>query len=152
MVAPSRIPRAPGDRVKTDRRDAQNLAVLHRSGDLSPVWVPDEAHEAMRDLIRARMDASNQLMTSRQQLLAFLLRHGRVYESGRKYWTFRHREWLGKQSFDEAAQNAVFQDYVEAVWAAEDRRNALVKRIETLVPTWSLGELVGALRCFPGWK
>lgn len=150
VVAPSRIPRAPGDRIKTDRRDAQNLAVLHRSGDLTRVWVPDEAHEAMRDLIRARLDATKQLMVARQQLLAFLLRHGRNYEGGRKYWTVRHRDWLGKQSFNEAAQNAVFQDYVEAVFVATDRRNSLVKRIELLLPAWSLGDLVHALRCFRG--
>jgi transposase len=68
--------------VKTDRRDAQKLAVLHRSGDLTRVWVPDPVHEAMRDLVRARLDAVMALMRARQQLLAFLLRHGRTYEKG----------------------------------------------------------------------
>ena len=150
VVAPSRIPRAPGDRIKTDRRDAQRLAVLHRSGDLTRVWVPGATHEAMRDLVRARLDASMQLMRCRQQLLAFLLRHGRLYESGKVHWTFRHRRWLSAQSFDEPAQNIVFQDYVEAVWAATDRKDALVKRIEELVPEWKLGKLVAALRCIRG--
>jgi transposase len=150
VVAPSRIPRASGDRVKTDRRDAQRLAVLHRAGDLCAVWVPDEQHEAMRDLVRARLDATGQLMCSRQQLLGFLLRHSRIYEAGRKHWTFRHRRWLSQQSFDQPAQNAVFQDYVEAVWAAQNRRYALILRIEELLPDWTLGPLVSALRCFRG--
>ena len=79
VAATSMIPRKPGERIKTDRRDSQKLAILHRSGDLTRVWVPDAAHEALRDLVRARIDASMQLMRSRQQLLAFLLRHGRSY-------------------------------------------------------------------------
>ena len=79
VVAPSLISRKPRDRIKTDRRDAAKLAVQHRSGDLTAVWVPDEIYEAMRDLVRARIDAVMQLMRARQQLLAFLLRHGRTY-------------------------------------------------------------------------
>lgn len=150
VIAPSRIPKAPGDKIKTDRRDAQKLAVLHRSGDLVSVWVPDETHEAMRDLVRARTDAMIALSRARQQLLAFLLRHGRIYESGRKYWTQRHRQWLAGQNFTEPAQCVVFQDYVEAVWTATDRRDALVKRIKELLPSWSLGPIVAALRCFRG--
>ena len=114
VVAPSRIPMAAGDRVKTDRRDAQRLAVLHRAGELTAVWVPDATHEAMRDLVRARLDAMLHLMRARQQLLAFLLRHGRVYEAGRKPWTGRHRRWLSAQSFQEPAQNIVFQDFAPA--------------------------------------
>ena len=77
VVAPSLIPRKPGDRVKTDRRDAINLAKLHRAGELSPVWVPDPAHEAIRDLVRARLAAVRVLRQARQQLSGFLLRHGR---------------------------------------------------------------------------
>ena len=148
--APSRIPIVPGDRVKTDRRDAQRLAVLHRAGELTAVWVPDETHEAMRDLVRARLDAMLHLMRARQQLLAFLLRHGRVYEAGRKPWTCRHRRWLSAQSFEEPAQNIVFQDYVEAVWTGVERRDALIARIAELVPAWSLGHQVEALRSFRG--
>jgi len=150
VVAPSKIPMASGDRVKTDRRDAQRLAVLHRSGDLTRVWVPDEAHEAMRDLVRARLDAMMHLMRNRQQLLAFLLRHGRIYETGKTHWTLRHRRWLSTQGFKQPAQNAVFQDYVEGVWTAEERQKSLIKRIEDLLPEWSLGHLVEALRCFRG--
>lgn len=150
VVAPSRIPIASGDRVKTDRRDAQRLAVLHRAGELTAVWVPDATHEAMRDLVRARLDAMRHVMRARQQLLAFLLRHGRVYEAGRKPWTCRHRRWLAAQSFQEPAQNIVFQDYVEAVWSGTARRDALLARIADLVPAWSLGPQVEALRSFRG--
>lgn len=150
VIAPSRIPMASGDKVKTDRRDAQRLAVLHRAGDLTAVWVPDKEHEAMRDLVRARMDAMNHLMRSRQQLLSFLLRHNRTYESGRSYWTHRHRHWLAKQQFDEQAQKLVFQDYVETVWTCLNRRETLDRQIQELVPQWSLGYMVEALRSFRG--
>ena len=85
VVAPSLIPRKPGDRVKTDRRDAINLAKLHRAGELSSVWVPDPAHEAIRDLVRARLAAVRVLRQARQQLSGFLLRHGRHYN--RPAWT-----------------------------------------------------------------
>ncbi|MEM1277984.1 MAG: IS110 family transposase, partial [Pseudomonadota bacterium] len=118
--------------------------------DLKPVWVPDPCHEAMRDLVRARHDAAVHQTRMRQQLLAFLLRHGRLYEPNRKHWTYRHRQWLGKQVFDHPAQQAVFQDYMEAVWAASDRDHALRSQIEAHVADWSLGELVAALRCLRG--
>ena len=149
VVAPSRIPRKPGDRIKTDRRDSEKLAILHRSGDLTPVWVPDETHEAMRDLVRARMDAVMQLMRARQQLLAFLLRHGRSYDTG-KNWTLRHRAWLAGQEFAQPAHHLVFQDYVEAVWTAQERRDALTERISGMLPEWSLGTLVESLRALRG--
>lgn len=150
VVAPSLIPKAPGDKVKTDRRDAQRLAILHRAGDLTAVWVPDETHEAMRDLVRARIDAMMALMRARQQLLAFLLRHGRIFDSGRKHWTLRHRHWLSRQAFGEPAQNIVFQDYVETVWATSERKETLTLRIKEMIPHWALGSLVEALRCFRG--
>jgi transposase len=92
VVAPSLIPRKPGDRIKTDRRDATNLAKLHRAGELTPVWVPDPAHEAIRDLLRARLAAVRGLRQARQQLSGFLLRHGHHYN--RPAWTLIHRRWL----------------------------------------------------------
>src|SRR5690242_9128616 len=82
VVAPSLIPRRPGDRVKTDRRDAVNLAKLHRAGELTAVWVPDEAHEAMRDLVRGRLAGVRSLRQARQQLSGFLLRHGHSPRAG----------------------------------------------------------------------
>lgn len=102
VVAPSLVPRRAGDRVKTNRRDAVSLARLHRAGELTAVWVPDEAHEAIRDLVRAREAAGDALKQSRQQLQSFLLRHGRVY-SGRKPWTRAHTRWLASQAFDHPA-------------------------------------------------
>jgi transposase len=88
VVAPSLIPKRAGDRVKTDRRDAASLARLHRAGELTAVWVPDPGHEAMRDLVRARLDAVHALRRARQQLSGFLLRHGCHYQ--RPAWTM-HR-------------------------------------------------------------
>jgi transposase len=145
VAAPSMMATKPGERIKTDRRDSQKLAIQHRSGDLTTVWIPDEAHEAMRDLVRARLDAVMQLMRARQQLLAFLLRHGRIYETS-KHWTLRHRQWLAKQAFGQEAHQIVFQDYVEAVRTAQDRRDQLEARISATTATWSLMPLVDALR------
>jgi len=98
VVAPSLVPKRPGERVKTNRRDAVTLARLLRAGDLTPVWVPDAVHEAVRDLVRARTAASEDLRRKRQQLLSFLLRHGRIY-GGRKHWTKMHLPgWRNKSS------------------------------------------------------
>jgi transposase len=149
VAAPSKIPVNKTDRVKNDRRDAQKLAVMHRSGDLTAVWVPDEVHEAMRDLVRARMEAVLQRTRARQQLLAFLLRHGRTYEDG-KHWTGKHRRWLAGQVFEQPAHQMVFQDYIEAILTANDRQEKLVDRIEALLPGWSLGPFVAALRGLRG--
>src|SRR5450755_117980 len=96
VVAPSLIPRKPGDRIKTDRRDALNLAKLHRAGELTAVWIPDQAHEAIRDLVRARLVAVRNLRQARQQLSGFLLRHGRHYN--RPAWTLMHRRWMVRAS------------------------------------------------------
>jgi transposase len=120
VVAPSLVPKRPGERVKTNRRDAVTLARLLRAGDLTPVWVPDAVHEAVRDLVRARTAASEDLRRKRQQLLSFLLRHGRIY-SGRKHWTKMHLHWLAQQKFDHPAQQIVFQDAVDAIEDAATR-------------------------------
>ena len=149
VAAPSMIPRKPGERIKTDRRDSEKLAILHRHGDLTPVWGPDTTHEALRDLVRARVDASMHLMRARQQLLAFLLRHGRSYPTG-KHWTQRHRSWLAGQTFQEHAHGIVFQDYLETVWTTQERRDGLINRISAMVASWSLGPLVEALRGLRG--
>jgi len=143
------IPRKPGERIMTDRRDSQKLAILHRSGDLTSVRVPDETHEALRDLVRARVDASMHLMRARQQLLAFLFRHTRTYAAG-KYWTQRHRSWLAGQTFALPAHQIVFQDYVEPVWTAKERRDALIGQITAMMASWSLGPLVEAIRGLRG--
>ena len=111
VVAPSLIPRRPGDRVKTNRRDAVSLARLHRAGELTAVWVPDEAHEAVRDLVRARESANDALKKARQHLQAFLLRHGRIY-TGRTAWTRAHSRWLAGLSFTHPALHIVLAEYI----------------------------------------
>jgi len=103
-----------GDRVKTDRRDAVMLAKLHRAGELTAVWVPDAAHEAMRDLVRARATAGRVLAQARQHLQGFLLRHERIYR-GPRAWTLAYRRWLTTVRFDHPAQQIVLQDYIHAV-------------------------------------
>ena len=121
VVAPSLIPRKPGDRVKTDRRDALSLARLHRAGELSAVWVPGAEQEALRDLTRAREDMKAIELKARQRLGAFLLRHGRVYRLGKSRWTQAHFRWLEQQRFDHPAQQVVLQEYVDTVMQAQAR-------------------------------
>jgi transposase len=149
VVAPSMIPRKSGDRQKNDKRDAASLAVLHRGGLLTAVWVPDAAHEAMRDLIRARLAAVRAVRTARQQLSAFLLRHERTYRISGKAWTKAHRGWLATQSFTQPAQQIVLEESIEAVRLGEQRRDRVDGYLRTQIPTWSLFPLVrnlGALR------
>ena len=102
VVAPSLIPKKPGDRVKTNRRDAISLAKLSRAGELTAVWVPDERHEAMRDLSRARLAAKKDLQGKRQQISSFMLRLGRVYP-GKTTWGPAHMNWLMSQNLEHRA-------------------------------------------------
>src|ERR1700677_784754 len=149
VVAPSLIPRKSGERQKNDKRDADGLAVLHRGGLLTAVWVPDAAHEAMRDLIRTRLAAVRSVRTARQQLSAFLLRHERIYRDGRKAWTKAHRGGLAEQSFAQPAQQIVLEENIEAVRLGEQRRDRVDDFLRAQIPSWSLFPLVqnlGALR------
>jgi transposase len=145
VVAPSLIPVKAGERVKTDRLDAAKLARLLRAGELHAVWVPEAAHEAMRDLVRSRTDAMQHLHTSRRQLLAFLLRQGRIYP-GLKPWSRTHLAWLADQAFEHPAHQVVFQDYINAVHDGDRLHKQLIAMIETLVPAWSMKPLHDA-RC-----
>ena len=120
VVAPSLIPRRSGDRVKTNRRDALQLARLLRAGELTSVWVPDEAHEAMRDLVRAREAAMDDHRRKRQAISSMLLKHGRVFP-GKKAWGARHARLLQEQAFEHAAQQIVLQELVLAARHAEER-------------------------------
>lgn len=149
VVAPSLIPKKPGDRVKTNRRDATTLARLHRAGELTPVWVPDAAHEAMRDLVRARGTAARVLIKARQHLTGFLLRHGKIY-AGPRAWTVAHRRWLTTVRFVHPAQQLVLQDYIHAVEDAEKRIARLVEQIELLVESWSMAPVVKAIQAMRG--
>jgi transposase len=148
VVAPSLIPRRAGDRVKTDRRDAASLARLHRAGELTAVWVPDPGHEAMRDLVRARLDAVHALRRARQQLSGFLLRHGCHY--GRPAWTKLHRRWLAGLKFEQAVHHLVLEDYVQTVEAAAARRDRLTAQIAAMLPDWTLAPVVAALQAMRG--
>ena len=148
VVAPSLIPKRPGDRVKTDRRDAASLAKLHRAGELTAVWVPDPGHEAMRDLVRARLDAVRALRRARQQLSGFLLRQGCHY--GRPAWTKLHRRWLAGLRFAQAAHHIVLEDYIAAVEVAEARRDRLTAQIEAMLSDWTLAPVVAALQTMRG--
>ena len=113
VIAPSLIPRRPGERVKTNRRDAVKLVRLFRAGELTEIWTPDEAHEAMRDLVRAREAAVRDRTRKRQEIRSFLLRHGRVY-AGKKAWGPRHMAWLHELSFDWPAQKVVLHEMIAA--------------------------------------
>lgn len=137
VVAPSLIPRRPGERVKTDRRDAAMLARLLRAGELTAEWVSDADHEAMRTRRRAR-----------QRLSGFLLRHGRV-RSG-KNWPLPHRRWLSTVRFDHPAQQIVLQELIDTVDDADARCARLVAQIEALVPQWSMAPVVEALQAMRG--
>jgi transposase len=148
VVSPAHTPRRAGDRVKTDRRDALMLARLSRAGELTAVWVPDPAHEAMRDLIRSREVASKDVRQARQRIQGFLLRHGRRYVGA--VWKKRHRVWLGNQTFQHSAQQIAFQTYLNAMDQATDRKGAIEREIAALLPEWSLGPVVEALQALRG--
>ena len=121
VVAPTLVPIKAGDRVKTDRRDAMKLARSYRSGDLTAVWVPDAAHEALRDLVRAREAAKRDQLRARHRLGQFLLRHGRRLPAGVKPWGAKHRGWLQTVRFAQPAQEATLLDYVTEVDHATER-------------------------------
>jgi transposase len=150
VVAPSMIPRKSGERRKNDKRDAAALAQLHRGGLLTAIWVPDAAHEAMRDLIRARLAAVRAVRAARQQLSAFLLRHERVYPTDKTTWTKAHRRWLADQSFTEPAQQIVLQESIEAVHAGEQRRDRVDGHLRAQIPGWALYPLVRNLCALRG--
>ena len=120
VVSPSMIPKRSGDRVKTDRRDSQMLARLHRAGELRAIYVPDDTDEAMRDLVRAREDAVGVGTQAKYRLKAFLLRQGRRYP-GREGWTLPYRRWLTDLSFPSAAQHVALQEYRDAIDETEQR-------------------------------
>jgi transposase len=142
------IPRRAGERIKTDRRDAINLAKLHRAGELTPVWIPDQAHEAIRDLVRARLAAVRALRQARQQLSGFLLRHG--HHCNRPAWTLMHRRWLAGLRFELPVHHIVLEDCIAAVEAATVRRERLEAHIEAVLPDWSLAPVVRALQAMRG--
>jgi transposase len=149
VVAPSLIPRRPGDRVKTNRRDALSLARLLRAGELTAVWVPDETHEAVRDLVRTRTMAVDDYRRKRQHVTAFLLRHGRSY-AGKTSWRGRHKRWLDGQQFAHPAQRLAFQEMMNAAQAAVERLDRLEAALTEIVPGWTMAPLVLAFQAMRG--
>jgi transposase len=149
VIAPSKIPRKAGDRVKTDRRDALMLASLARAGELVAVTIPDERDEAIRDLSRARVDAVRARLKARQQLKALLLRHGRRY-SGKTSWTAAHERYLAAISFPHAAQDIAFAEYRQAVGEGEARVQRLTQALRQQVEGWRMQPLVGAIMTLRG--
>lgn len=133
VVAPTLVPVKAGDRVKTDRRDAEKLARSYRSGDLTPVWVPDAAHEALRDVVRAREAAKKDELRAKHRLSKFLLRHGRRPPEGTKAWTGKYWSWVSTVRFEYSAQEATLLDYRTEVERAADRIERLEKAIDEAV-------------------
>src|SRR4030081_2858823 len=134
VVAPTLVPTKAGDRVKTDRRDAEKLARSYRAGDLTAVWGPDGAHEALRDLGRAREAAKKDQLKARHRLGKFLLRHGQRRPEEIKVWTKKHREWIKSHvRFAEAALEATLADYLEEVDHVGGRIVKLEKAIDEAV-------------------
>jgi transposase len=149
VVAPSKTPRKSGERIKNDRRDAAMLARLHRAGELTPVWVPDEQSEAMRDLTRAREDAKYAQTRARQRLGAFLLRHARRYP-GKCHWTVSHLKWIRTQGFENAAQHVCLEEYLAAVEETTSRVERFDKQLRELLEFWSQAPTVKALMVHRG--
>jgi transposase len=149
VVAPSLIPKKAGDRVKTDRRDAVQLARLMRSGDLTSVYVPTVEDEAIRDLSRAREDAIRDLKAAKFRLKAFLLRHDIRY-SGRAAWGPAHLRWLSEVVCPTPAQQIVFQEYVRAVNEHTERLQRLEQELHDQVKSWRLKPVVDALQALRG--
>jgi transposase len=149
VVAPSKIPKKPGDHIKTDARDAESLARLHRAGELTAVWVPTEADEAMRDLTRAREDSKKVQTQARNRLGHFLLRHGVRFE-GKTHWKAAHRRWLAGIKMDHPAQQITLQEYQRAVEESDTRTERLTSQILELVPSWKLAPMVKAFQALRG--
>jgi transposase len=150
VIAPALIPRRPGDRVKTDRRDAGQLAVLYRAGALTAIHIPTEQEEAARDLLRCREDVRVDLLRARHRLSKFLLRHGRRFTLTKKAWTKRHAAWLQAQQWSLAALAQTHAAYVRAVDEAMGRLQAVEIELRDLLAIEPLRSRVERLRCFRG--
>ena len=149
VVAPSSIPRAPGERIKTDRRDAMKLARLARSNDLAVVHVPGAADEAVRDLVRAREDGVREQRSARHRLKALLLRNGIPY-AGKSSWTGAHLRWLATLKMAHPVQQIAFQEYLHSITESGARITRLEQAMRDALPDWSLAPLVQALQAMRG--
>ena len=149
VVAPSRVPKKSGDRIKNDRRDACVLARLDRAGELTPVYVPCAEDEAIRDLTRAREDAKTDEKRSKQRLKSFLLRHNLRY-AGKASWSKAHMRWLSDIKMDHPGQQIVLQEYIDTFGECNRRVQRLTDQIRQLVAQWRLSGVVKALQALRG--
>jgi transposase len=150
VIAPALIPRRPGDRVKTDRRDAGQLAILYRAGALTAIHIPTEQEEAARDLLRCREDIRVDLLRARHRLTKFLLRHGRRFTATKRAWTKRHAEWLQAQRWPVPALEQTHRAYVRAVDETVGRLESVNTELRDLLTIEPLRARVERLRCFRG--
>ena len=149
VVAPGSIPKGPGDRVKTDRRDAIRLVRLLAAGELRFAFVPTVEDEHFRDLVRGIEDARGDLMRARHRLSKFLLRHGERYQAGRA-WSAGHARWLGQLRFDDACSQATFADYLASVELLTGRRATMLEVLDVQIPESTHALTIATLRCFRG--
>jgi transposase len=149
VVAPSKIPQQSGNRLKNDKRDCLSLAKLHRSGELTAVYVPTEEDEALRDLVRAREDGTHAVRTAKQRLGAFLLRHDTVY-SGKTKWTKVHFNWLADIAMPHPAQQIVLQEYIDTVEDCSNRVQRLTEQVRQQSQQSRLHELIKSLQSMRG--
>lgn len=150
IIAPALIPRRAGDRIKTDRRDAGQLAVLCRAGALTAIHIPTEQEEAARDLLRCREDIRADVLRARHRLSKFLLRHGRRFTATKKAWSKRHAVWLRAQTWPIAALEHTHQAYLRAVEETVARLRAVEEDLRALLDREPLRPRVERLRCFRG--
>jgi transposase len=150
VIAPALIPRRAGVRIKTDRRDATQLAILYRAGALTRIHVPTEQEEAVRDLLRCREDIGADLLRARHRLSKFLLRHGRRFTGAKRSWTRDHLAWVRALTWPFAALAQTHQAYLRAVDEARARLEAVEKQLQDCLTLEPLATRVGRLRCFRG--
>jgi len=149
IVSPGKLPRKPTDRIKTDRRDARNLARALRAGEAEGIYVPSQEDEATRDYIRARDDVKLELKRAKQQLLKFLLRLGHCYETNR-YWTGKHKRWMKSIVFSQPIHTETFETYYARILELEERIVLMGGRIVEIASSDRYKEPVNMLRCFKG--
>jgi transposase len=150
VIAPSLIPVRAGDRVKTDRRDAEKLARLFRAGELTSIRVPSEAEEALRDLVRCREDVREDVLRERDRLLKFLLRHGRKFTDGQKNWSMAHWKWVRSQTFENPLAQSVCTEYLARLEGTLGRLKTLDQELADAAVQEPYKQAVAKLRCLRG--